>query len=132
MATATLNETAVCGCVRAVLGREKPDPSTPDRPADVECQDFEGNTYRIWFTASDAVTVSRAGREWVDDGISWTERTATARRPGIEAKIRGLIGAPTAAPRLVRCDCGHDIPAGLVMSASLGTSCSACYDRMSD
>jgi len=32
---------------------------------------------------------------------------------------------------LTRCDCGHTVPRNLVMSASLGTSCPDCYDRMS-
>ena len=34
--------------------------------------------------------------------------------------------------RMVMCDCGHEVPAGTRMSASLGTSCPDCYDRMSD
>lgn len=33
---------------------------------------------------------------------------------------------------MVRCACGHTIPKHLVMSASRGTSCPDCYDRMSD
>lgn len=33
---------------------------------------------------------------------------------------------------IVRCDCGHDIPRRMQMSASMGTSCPRCYDRMSD
>jgi hypothetical protein len=32
----------------------------------------------------------------------------------------------------VRCACGHTVPRAQVMSASLGTSCPDCYDRMSD
>ena len=46
----------------------------------------------------------------------------------------GVIGtkrnAPT--PVMVRCDCGHSVPQGQRMSASMGTSCPDCYDRMSD
>lgn len=34
--------------------------------------------------------------------------------------------------RFVKCDCGHYVEKGLVMSASMGTSCPDCYDRMSD
>jgi hypothetical protein len=33
-------------------------------------------------------------------------------------------------PKMVKCSCGHTIPAGQVMNASLGTSCPNCYDRM--
>lgn len=40
--------------------------------------------------------------------------------------------APRPEPQLVRCDCGHSVERALVMSASLGTSCPDCYDRMSD
>jgi hypothetical protein len=32
---------------------------------------------------------------------------------------------------MVRCQCGHSVPSRQVMSASLGTSCPDCYDRMS-
>ena len=35
------------------------------------------------------------------------------------------------APVMVACSCGHTVESGSVMSASLGTSCPDCYDRMS-
>ena len=34
--------------------------------------------------------------------------------------------------QLVKCDCGHTVRKGQVMSASLGTACPECYDRMSE
>ena len=46
-----------------------------------------------------------------------------------------LTPAPVAAPApvaLVRCSCGHSVPRSQVMSASMGTSCPRCYDRMSE
>lgn len=33
--------------------------------------------------------------------------------------------------QLVKCRCGHSVPRAQVMSASMGTSCPDCYDRMS-
>lgn len=33
---------------------------------------------------------------------------------------------------MVRCGCGHTVARSLVMSASLGTCCPNCYDRLSD
>lgn len=33
---------------------------------------------------------------------------------------------------MVKCSCGHVIPKNLVMSSTHGTTCSECYDRMSD
>jgi hypothetical protein len=33
--------------------------------------------------------------------------------------------------KMVKCSCGHTIPSGSVMSASTGSSCPDCYDRMS-
>jgi len=33
---------------------------------------------------------------------------------------------------LVACDCGHTVPRAQVMSASQGSSCPDCYDRMSN
>ena len=46
----------------------------------------------------------------------------------------GVIGRKRSAPSVntVKCDCGHTVPASQRMSASLGTSCPDCYDRMSD
>lgn len=46
----------------------------------------------------------------------------------------GMIRRKRAAPTitLVECDCGHSVPRELVMTASLGTSCPDCYDRMSN
>jgi len=35
------------------------------------------------------------------------------------------------APEMILCDCGHRVPKGCAMSASLGTSCADCYDDMS-
>ena len=44
-----------------------------------------------------------------------------------------VIGRKRSAPKieLVKCQCGHSVPQALVMSASMGTSCPDCYDRMS-
>ena len=46
----------------------------------------------------------------------------------------GVIGTKRAAKsvKMVECDCGHSVPVGQRMSASLGTSCPDCYDRMSN
>ena len=33
---------------------------------------------------------------------------------------------------LVKCSCGHSVPRIAVMSASLGSCCPDCYDRLSD
>ncbi len=33
---------------------------------------------------------------------------------------------------LIACDCGHSVQRAQVMSASRGSSCPDCYDRMSD
>lgn len=46
----------------------------------------------------------------------------------------GKIGRKRSAPpvEMVRCDCGHIVPTAQSMSASLGTSCPDCYDKMSD
>ena len=35
------------------------------------------------------------------------------------------------AAQMVECACGHSVPRHAVMSASLGSSCPDCYDRMS-
>jgi hypothetical protein len=46
----------------------------------------------------------------------------------------GKLGRKRVVPPvvMVHCDCGHTVPQGERMSASLGTSCPDCYDRMSN
>jgi len=57
---------------------------------------------------------------------------AARRLVGIDAE-RAAQPKPAPRPvRMVRCDCGHDVPEGERMSASLGSSCFDCYDRMSN
>ena len=81
-----------------------------------------------------------------EEAVGWTRGSHAARPPrgtlsaflrdalaehrlaGIEAE-RAARSKP--AVRYIHCDCGHDVPEGQVMSASLGTSCFDCYDRMS-
>lgn len=36
------------------------------------------------------------------------------------------------AVKKVKCNCGHTVPENMVMSASMGTSCPDCYDKMSN
>jgi len=39
--------------------------------------------------------------------------------------------AAVSSVKMVKCDCGHTIPSISAMSASLGSSCPDCYDRLS-
>lgn len=47
-----------------------------------------------------------------------------------ESKMERLRAAQEPV-EMVKCSCGHTVPRTMVMSASLGTSCPDCYDRMS-
>ena len=58
---------------------------------------------------------------------------------GIRRAYQALTAAtPKQDPRkpdeveMVACKCGHTVPRSLVMSASMGSSCPDCYDRMSN
>lgn len=61
------------------------------------------------------------GRREMRHGDEWYENIRAKPAPRPEPK-----------PDLVRCDCGHECERLLVMSASLGSACPDCYDRMSD
>ena len=67
-----------------------------------------------------------------DELVAQAETGEVRYGPDWYAKIRRK---PAPRPRVTveytRCDCGHSVPFGQVMSASLGTSCHRCYDRMS-
>ena len=47
-----------------------------------------------------------------------------------EAELKRARSRP-ASVREIRANCGHLIPANLLMNASMGTACPDCYDRMS-
>ena len=77
---------------------------------------------------------------WLDDdkiagyepGYCVAMALAGKRLSGIK-KEKSEIVKPVAKPvEYVMCDSGHETPRNLRMSASLGTSCPDCYDRMSD
>ena len=73
---------------------------------------------------------ARFGAYW--QRVNQTGRVAykSVNRDGIElTEVVNLVdGKPL---EMVRCDCGHVIPAGVVMNTSTGTSCPDCYDRRS-
>lgn len=48
------------------------------------------------------------------------------------AMIRVIGGKKPAQIAMKKCSCGHTIPTSQVMSASMGSSCPDCYDRMSE
>jgi len=52
-----------------------------------------------------------------------------------EAEYNEIIArrnAPKPVIKMIKCMCGHTIPASQVMSSTRGTCCPDCYDRMSD
>lgn len=79
-------------------------------------------------TRNEVIAALSAGQTLRNDRDDWYSNCRD-----LEAVER--IGAERLAKRppieMVKCACGHTIPAGSVMSASLGSSCPECYDRMS-
>jgi hypothetical protein len=58
-----------------------------------------------------------------------------AKRAPLDADYEAAQAARRAAAppvKMVKCSCGHTVPSGSVMSASMGSSCPDCYDRMSN
>ena len=48
-----------------------------------------------------------------------------------KAEIATRLAQPKPSAAVILCDCGHTTPQSSVLSASLGSSCQCCYDRMS-
>lgn len=79
---------------------------------------------------------------YVDEDFSWESSDLWKTEQG-RALLQQRIENPPAdlierihkriqqEPEFVKCKCGHTVPRALVMSASLGSSCPRCYDRMS-
>lgn len=70
---------------------------------------------------------------FADAPVADQERIIAANEARIarEAKVASAAPKPEPADDFVLCSCGHEVPRYEVMNASLGTSCSDCYDRMS-
>ncbi len=88
--------------------------------------EFEAGVSPAWLkrppltTREQAIALLDAGKE-LRTGTDWYDNLRAKPAP-----------RPRAKPTLVRCDCGHECELVLVMSASMGSACPGCYDRMSD
>jgi hypothetical protein len=71
-----------------------------------------------------------AERLGLKSGWFETQRALVRRQKALPKIARPQAAQPTV--RMVWCDCGHRIPANLMMSSSRGTCCPDCYDRMSN
>ena len=80
----------------------------------------EAATYNAT-TTDGAIAQLEAGQE-LRYGTDWYELIRYKPAPR----------APRPEPQMVKADCGHWVEEGQAMSASMGTSCTRCYDRMSD
>lgn len=60
-----------------------------------------------------------------------TEWYSNCRDGEVAERIAAARRANQKSVELVKCSCGHTIPRTSIMSASLGSSCPDCYDRMS-
>lgn len=83
---------------------------------------------RVVMTRDEIITALQAGRE-LSTGTDWY---AMIRSLSAYEAIQAKRSAARTPITMVKCDCGHTIPAGSVMSASLGSSCPNCYDRLSN
>lgn len=72
-------------------------------------------------TRDEVLAALDSGKELRNDASDWYSncRYEPAQRPVAQIE-------------LVKCSCGHSVPRESVMSASIGTSCPDCYDRMSN
>lgn len=79
-------------------------------------------------TRDEVLAELTAGRELRNDKDDWYSNCRSGS--AYEAK---LAARRAAAPpvKMVKCSCGHTVPSGSVMSASMGSSCPDCYDRLS-
>jgi len=70
--------------------------------------------------------------ETMDYDDDWYAQIRDADAPPSATPVQTAASAAKHSAKMISCDCGHKISQNLVMSASLGTSCPDCYDRMSD
>lgn len=83
---------------------------------------------RTNITREQAVEMLSNGVKLRNDRYDWY---SNCRDGEYYDKQLAALEAEKANVATVLCDCGHHVPRGLKMSASLGSSCPDCYDRMS-
>ena len=84
-------------------------------------EEISGLAYGIKHFCPDA-----AGME--DEDCFWWARNQSAFESRLDEKQPTPVQVKQ---EMVKCSCGHTVPRFQVMSASMGTSCPRCYDRMS-
>ena len=72
-------------------------------------------------TREEILVALDAGKKLRNDPSDWYSNCRYEPAP----RVRPFV-------EMVKCSCGHSVPKGSVMSASLGTSCPDCYDEMSN
>jgi hypothetical protein len=80
-------------------------------------------------TPTEVVTALEEGYELRNDKNDWY---SICRDGDVYERKTAELHATTPPVKMIKCACGHTIPSGSVMSASLGSSCPDCYDKMSD
>ena len=90
------------------------------------CIDGSGKIVARWnasrnATREEVLAVLDAGLSLRNDREDWYSNCRYEPAP------RQKIVVP-----MKKCSCGHTVPVTSVMSASMGSSCPDCYDRMSD
>lgn len=128
----------------APVTAQEPKPITIN-PSDYEITDgYIGSFGVTWKTATAETlqTAIEAAVIYSDEPIGEIEKHLVAGKPVrwcdspnyyCDHSHGVILRKRTVKPvQLVECDCGHSVHPSQVMSASLGSSCPDCYDRMSD
>jgi len=72
-------------------------------------------------TRDEVLSALESGKKLRNDSADWYSNCRYEPAPVKLAPVE-----------MVKCDCGCMVPRGLVMNASLGTTCCDCYDSLSD
>lgn len=80
---------------------------------------------------SEGAKIQRENGEVINlDGNAYLE-TVNMHNEKMIYRTNHPVQAYTPKIDLVKCSCGHSVPSGSVMNASVGTSCPDCYDKLS-
>ena len=75
-------------------------------------------------TRAEVISALNAGKKLRNSPEDWYSNCRSGSSHAASQPARESI-------EMIKCSCGHIVPRGSVMSASMGTSCPDCYDRMS-
>ena len=104
----------------------RPKTYTVNELVDMSWEDIDGLSIEVLKRSDYGIKYFDLGAEYTEERAAKLERLRERLKAAEAPRARRSVVS-----EVVRADCGHMVEKHELMSASMGTSCPGCYDRMS-